>query len=124
MRGRIQVLRKVPWRQNRGRVSVWRIAHGERRSDGLAKKTHARDPRRRRSGIDGCRRAARALSKPAGFSVAINLEDVAKSERIFHALAEGGTVQMPIQETFWAERFGMLTDQFGIPWMVNCGKAA
>jgi PhnB protein len=62
--------------------------------------------------------------KPEGVSVAINLDDVAKSERIFHALAEGGTVQMPIQETFWAERFGMLTDQFGIPWMVNCGKAA
>jgi PhnB protein len=62
--------------------------------------------------------------KPEGFSVAINLKDAAKSERIFHALAEGGTVKMPIQETFWAERFGMLTDQFGIPWMINCEKAA
>ncbi len=62
--------------------------------------------------------------KPEGFSVAIGLNDVAKSERIFQALSEKGTVQMPIQETFWAARFGMLTDQFGIPWMINCEKAA
>ncbi|MGH9530442.1 MAG: VOC family protein [Terriglobales bacterium] len=62
-------------------------------------------------------------SKPQGFSVSIGLKDVAQSERIFRALAEGGTVQMPIQETFWAARFGMLTDQFGIPWMINCEKA-
>jgi len=39
-------------------------------------------------------------------------------------LAENGIVQMPIQQTFWAARFGMLVDQFGIPWMVNCEKAA
>jgi PhnB protein len=62
--------------------------------------------------------------KPEGFSVAIGLNDVAKAERIFRALSEGATIQMPIQETFWAVRFGMLTDQFGIPWMVNCEKAA
>ena len=37
---------------------------------------------------------------------------------------EVGTVTMPIQETFWATRFGMLTDQFGTPWMINCEKAA
>ena len=61
--------------------------------------------------------------KPNGFSVTFNLKDVAKSERIFKSLSEGGTVTMPIQETFWAGRFGMLTDQFGIPWMVNCEKA-
>ena len=61
--------------------------------------------------------------KPEGFSVSIGLSDVAKSERIFQALSEKGSVQMPIQETFWAARFGMLTDQFGIPWMINCEKA-
>ena len=43
---------------------------------------------------------------------------------MFHALSEKGTVQMPIQETFWAARFGMLVDKFGTPWMVNCEKAA
>jgi PhnB protein len=39
-------------------------------------------------------------------------------------LAENGTVQMPFQETFWAARFGMVVDQFGIPWMINCDQAA
>ena len=40
-------------------------------------------------------------------------------ERVFAALAEGGSVQMPIGETFWAERFGMAVDRFGTPWMIN-----
>ena len=62
--------------------------------------------------------------KPNGFSVTFNLKDVAKSERIFKSLSEGATVTMPIQETFWAARFGMFVDQFGTPWMVNCEKAA
>jgi PhnB protein len=62
--------------------------------------------------------------KPQGFSVSIGIKDTAAAERIFHALAEKGTVQMPIQETFWAARFGMLVDQFGTPWMINCEKAA
>ena len=57
---------------------------------------------------------------PQGFSVNIAVEDPAEAERMFHALSENGTVAMPIQQTFWAERCGMLTDQFGIPWMVNC----
>lgn len=59
-----------------------------------------------------------------GFSVSLQIDDVDDAERIFHALAEGGTVRMPIQETFWAARFGMLVDRFGIPWMVNCEQAA
>lgn len=62
--------------------------------------------------------------KPQGFSVSIGLNDVAKAERIFNALAENGTVQMPFQQTFWAAGFGMCVDRFGIPWMVNCGQAA
>ncbi|MGH9512917.1 MAG: VOC family protein [Terriglobales bacterium] len=62
--------------------------------------------------------------KPQGFSVTIGLKDIGRAETIFRALSENGTVQMPIQETFWAARFGMLTDQFGIPWMINCEKAA
>jgi PhnB protein len=61
---------------------------------------------------------------PKGFSVSLQIDDPADAERIFHALAENGIVQLPIQQTFWAERFGMLVDQFGIPWMVNCGKPA
>ena len=62
--------------------------------------------------------------KPRGFSVTIQIDDPAEAERIFHALAEGGTVQMPIQQTFWAALFGMCVDRFGIPWMVNCGQPA
>jgi PhnB protein len=64
------------------------------------------------------------FQKPQGFSVNIGVTDPAQAERIFHALAEKGTVQMPIAETFWAARFGMLVDQFGIPWMINCEKKA
>lgn len=59
-----------------------------------------------------------------GFSVTLGIDDPAEADRVFAALAEGGTVRMPIQETFWARRFGMLTDRFGTPWMVNCEKAA
>jgi PhnB protein len=58
-----------------------------------------------------------------GFSVTISLDDPGQAERIFHALSEKGTVQMPIQKTFWAARFGMLVDQFGTPWMINCEQA-
>jgi PhnB protein len=57
---------------------------------------------------------------PKGLSVQIAIEGPLDAERIFHALAESGTVRMPIQKTFWATRFGMLVDRFGIPWMVNC----
>ena len=62
--------------------------------------------------------------KPHGFNVNIGIEDPAEAERIFHALVENGTVTMPFGETFWAIRFGMLVDRFGIPWMINCEKAA
>lgn len=59
-----------------------------------------------------------------GFSDSLNVDDAGEAERVFHALAEGGTVRMAIAETFWAVRFGMLVDRFGTPWMVNCEKAA
>ena len=62
--------------------------------------------------------------KPQGFSVSIQIKDPAEAERIFNALAENGTVRMPFEQTFWALRFGMLVDRFGIPWMINCEKAA
>jgi PhnB protein len=59
-----------------------------------------------------------------GCDVAVQVETPAEAERLFAALAEGGAVQMPIGETFWSARFGMLTDRFGVPWMINCEKAA
>lgn len=57
---------------------------------------------------------------PQGFSVSLNLKDAAEADRLFEALSKNGTVSMPIQKTFWATRFAMFTDQFGIPWMMNC----
>ncbi|MEA2627302.1 MAG: PhnB protein, partial [Candidatus Binatota bacterium] len=48
-----------------------------------------------------------------GFSVSIGVNDPAEAERIFQALSENGTVQMPLQQTFWAVRFGMCVDRFG-----------
>lgn len=58
-----------------------------------------------------------------GFSVTIGVEQPAEAERIFKALSKDGTIRMPMEETFWAHRFGMLVDQYGIPWMINCEKA-
>jgi len=55
-----------------------------------------------------------------GISNSLNVEEVSEAERIFTALAKQGTIIMPLAETFWAKRFGMLIDQFGIQWMVNC----
>nr|WP_199039565.1 VOC family protein [Dyella sp. ASV24] len=54
--------------------------------------------------------------------VNIDVDNAAEADRVFKALAEGGEVSMPIAETFWAHRFGMLTDRFGKAWMVNCLK--
>jgi PhnB protein len=56
-----------------------------------------------------------------GFSMSLAFADVAEGRRIFDAFAEGGSVTMPLQKTFWAAGFGMLTDRFGTPWMFNCG---
>ena len=61
--------------------------------------------------------------QPKGISVALQIKDVKEAERVFHALSENGTITMPMQETFFAARFGMFTDQFGIPWMINSEKA-
>jgi PhnB protein len=54
-----------------------------------------------------------------GFSLSINVPNEAEAERVFNALAEGGLVTMPLEKTFWAPKFGMLTDRFGVGWMVS-----
>jgi len=64
-----------------------------------------------------------SYQKPQGFNVSLNLKDADEAERIFKALAENGSVQMALQETFWAPRFGVVVDRFGTPWMINCGKS-
>lgn len=62
--------------------------------------------------------------KPKGFSVSVMIDDPDDAEGKFHALAEGGSVVMPFQKTFWSAGFGMCVDRFDIPWMVNCTKAS
>lgn len=55
-----------------------------------------------------------------GFAVSLNMDSAEEAERVFAALSEGGQVTMPLAQTFWALRFGMFTDRFGTPWMINC----
>ena len=61
--------------------------------------------------------------QPRGFYVLLSIGDVPDAERAFHSLAEGGEVKMAIQKTFWSPCFGVLVDQFGIPWEVSCEQA-
>lgn len=58
-----------------------------------------------------------------GAHVTLNVDSPEEAERIFHALSDNGTIQMPLEETFWAQRFGMCIDPYGVPWMINCEKA-
>lgn len=57
-----------------------------------------------------------------GFGVALAFDTVAEATRVFNALAAGGQVGMPLEKTFWVEIFGMVTDRFGTPWLINGGK--
>lgn len=59
---------------------------------------------------------------PQGLSISIGVDTPEEAERVYAALAEGGSVQMPMEETFWAKRFGVLSDRYGIPWMINCDR--
>jgi PhnB protein len=62
--------------------------------------------------------------KPQGFYVSLSVTEPDEAERVFNELAQNGKIHMPIEKTFWSVRFGMLVDQFGIPWMVNCEQAS
>ena len=53
-----------------------------------------------------------------GFALSINAKDEAEADRTFAALADGGQVQMPLEKTFFAKRFGMVADRFGVGWMI------
>jgi len=61
---------------------------------------------------------------PRGFSILLDPSEPDEADRLFNVLAENGTVAMPLQETFWARRFGAVTDQFGVTWSINCEAAA
>ena len=58
-------------------------------------------------------------SKPQSFNIHLTVPDAAKAHTLFAALKEGGEVQMPLEKTFWAERFGACVDRYGIPWMIS-----
>ena len=58
--------------------------------------------------------------RPKGFSLLLGMDDPVAAERVFQALGENGSIEMPLQKTFWASRFGVLVDQFGISLSINC----
>lgn len=58
--------------------------------------------------------------EPKGFSLSLQIKSVADAERIFRDLSSGGRVVMPLGKTFWAARFGVVVDRFGIQWLINC----
>ena len=62
-------------------------------------------------------RLADGGGRPAG-----QVDDPSDAERIFATLAQGGRIEIPLGETFWARRFGAVVDQFGIAWSINCEK--
>ena len=79
--------------------------------------------------VDGCELAGADVQpehyrRPQGFSVLVDVDGVENAERIFRALAEGGSVGMPMQKTFWSPAFGVLVDRFGIPWEINGRSSA
>ena len=61
---------------------------------------------------------------PQGFSVQLNLDSESDAERIFATFADGGAVRLPLQKTFWADRYGIVVDRFGTPWELNYTAAA
>ena len=70
----------------------------------------------------GCDPPPDRFDAPQGVYLAIGIADPARAERIFNALSPKGQIVMPLQKTFWAVSFGMVRDQFGIPWMINCAE--
>ena len=57
---------------------------------------------------------------PKGFSLSLQISSTTEAERIFQELGKDGRVTVPLEKTFWAARFGMVIDRFGIPWLINC----
>jgi PhnB protein len=74
--------------------------------------------------LEGCDAPPGDYKRPQSFCVMFRPKDAAEADSAFNALAEGGSIQIPIAETFWARRFGMVVDRYGIPWLINCEKPA
>jgi PhnB protein len=58
--------------------------------------------------------------EPKGFSLSLQMTDPSQAEAVFDELAKNGRIVVPLEKTFWAARFGMVVDRFGIPWTINC----
>ncbi len=69
----------------------------------------------------GKEQEAKEPQPPKGFFVLLDVHNPSEAERIFYSLSENGIIQMPLQKTFWAASFGVVIDQFGTPWEINCG---
>lgn len=72
--------------------------------------------------IMGSDRPPEYYAPPTSMYVSLQFDEADEADRVYNALSEGGSIEMPIGETPWAYRFGMFTDRFGIPWIVNCNK--
>lgn len=73
-------------------------------------------------GTDALESMGHTLVEGTNISLSIEAADRAEADKIFGALAVGGNVGMPLADMFWGAYFGMLTDKFGIQWMVNCAN--
>ena len=60
------------------------------------------------------------ISTGGNVQLSVDVEDTDRLEIVFNKMAEGGTITMPLADTFWGARFGMLKDKFGVSWMFNC----
>lgn len=84
-----------------------RIMHACLLADGQTLMASDTFPQHPYEGIKGC-------------SISVQVDNVPEAERLYEALSTEGEVQMELQATFWASRFAMFTDRFGVPWMINC----
>jgi PhnB protein len=73
-------------------------------------------------GSDWCTPTGEPYPGMHGHAVSLSIDQPPDAERLFGLLGEGGSVTMPMGETSWARRFGMLVDRYGVHWMVNCEK--
>jgi PhnB protein len=73
--------------------------------------------------IMGSDAPAEQYARAQGMYVSIHVDTASQGKKVFEALAQGGTVTMPFGTTFWSPGFGMVTDRFGTPWMVNSQRA-
>jgi PhnB protein len=67
----------------------------------------------------GCDAPPDRATPMGGFQISASVTEEAEAKRIYAALSEGGSVQMPLMKTFWSPLFGMCTDKFGVAWMVG-----